>query len=93
MLRDYVLSFFNEALIVIGLIYIIVKVMAISANNVRQGYVDTFIGSIQLYSRQSIRNTFDNSLKKYLKVSNKVNLFFYAVAAAITALYVMMRII
>ncbi len=90
MIRSAVIELFAETLIALVLLFAIIKFALMYTIKVRGGYLVLFFGTMQIFSRQSIRNTFDGGMKKYMRISNKVNMAFYSVIGVILVIYLLM---
>lgn len=93
MIRDYAPFFFKVALTVVPLSFIIAKLLIMVLAKVKHNYLSVFVNSMMIYSHQQIRNTFDGRMKKYLRLSNRVNTVFYASLGAIGLSYVVVWMI
>lgn len=76
-----ILWLYQHALIILGYIiiaFVIVKSLMLLFMVGTHDFFGLLLGSMTIVNKHDIRNTFDESLKTYLKVSNKVNVIFYS---------------
>lgn len=93
MLRDFIIEYFPLGINVTISLLILVKIIAILSAGIKRGYFSLLIRSLIPYSKQFIKNTNDERLSGYLKVSNKLNYFFYSIVGTLAIVYVMMQMI
>lgn len=81
---------------ILGLIilsFIITKIYLLYSKGLSKHFSEIFYLSLVPISKQGIKNTFQDKVKKYYKVSNKVNYFFYVLFASTALVYGMMKAI
>lgn len=87
MIREIAPAILNGALIAMALTFIIAKLLIMTTAKIKENYLSVFVDSMTIFSHQAIKNTFDGRLKKYLLLSNKVNMIFYFIVGAVLLLY------
>jgi hypothetical protein len=90
MIKNYVIDFFDIVFISVLLVFVIVKIFVMMRMNVKVGVIDIFFSSLLIYDKQSVKNTFDEDLQRYYRVSNKINKGFYFLFIGLIALYFLM---
>lgn len=93
MYRSIVLTYAPVLLIVLLGIFVLFKFMAIISSGLNRNYTQLFFVSLFPFSRQVIRNTFHEKLKKFYKKSNSLNNVFYLLIFGVLTIYVMMFMI
>lgn len=93
MIKFFVLANFSKAIAIVLVLFVIVKGIAIISTKLKGNPFTLFFASLGVQSDQSITNTFDDDLKKYLKKSNAINIFFYSLAGIIIVIYLLFRAI
>lgn len=81
---------------ILGLIilcFVISKVYLLYSKGLAKNFTELFYLSLVPISKQGIKNTFQDKVKSYYKVSNKVNYFFYVVFAFAALVFGMMKAI
>jgi hypothetical protein len=93
MLRNII--FTHGIAIAAGLIvvFILIKINYIQRLSVRQSKTELFFNSLTIFSRQTIKNTFHDPVKKYYKLSNKINTWFYALLTVLAAIYIFLLVL
>jgi hypothetical protein len=93
MLRNIILS--HALAITAGLItiFILIKINYIYRLELKQSKTGLFFNSLTIFSKQTIKNTFYDPVKKYYKFSNKVNTWFYALLLAVVACYLFLLLL
>lgn len=77
MIRDFLIQYAMHVFLAVGLAYAFLKLAIMYKVGLRHNRSAIFLHSIMLYRRQTIKNTFYDRLRKYYKVSNQVNQWFY----------------
>lgn len=72
--------------VVLGL-FIITKLLVVMIMGGFEGIWWLFIGSFGLVNEHDLKNTFDERLKRYLVISNKINLAFYWICGGTLFIY------
>lgn len=93
MFRNLIVEIFPFAIIGIISLYVTLKMFAMISAGVSANFMEVFLRSFLPYRREQIRNTFHEKLKKYFKISNKINTIFYIILLSFTGLYLFMRLI
>lgn len=93
MVRSLIVEFGPFALAFIVLLFIFTKAYIVYSRGLGKHFSDVFYISLVPISKQGIRNTFQEKVKRYYKVSNKVNYFFYTLFALCTLVYGMMKVV
>ncbi len=77
----------------IVLCFILTKIYLLFSKGLGRNFTELFYLSLIPISKQGIKNTFQEKVKKYYKTSNKVNYIFYGFFALAALLYGMMKAI
>jgi hypothetical protein len=93
MIKSYVVDFFDIAFISILLIFIFLKLMVMLRMKVKDSFIGIFVSSLLIYDKQSVKNTFNEDLQRYFRLSNKINRGFYLLLLALVILYLLMSAI
>jgi len=93
MIKFFILANFSKAIVIVLILFVIVKGIAIISTKLKGNPFTLFFASLGMQSNQSITNTFDEDLKKYLRKSNAINIFFYSIAGLIILVYLLFRAI
>lgn len=93
MIRSLIVDNGPYILGLIILFFIVSKVYLLFTKGLGKNFTELFYLSLIPISKQGIKNTFQEKVKKYYKVSNKVNYFFYIVFAVAALVYGMMKAI
>ena len=87
MLIDWIVTHVLGIFWVIMGLFIITKLVVVMVMGGFEGIWWLFIGSFGIVTEHDLKNTFDEHLKKYLVISNKINTIFYWVGGATLFLY------
>lgn len=90
MIRTFIIECMPIFLATVIILYISVKFYLIISKGLGAKLVDLFFVSLAPLSKQAIRNTFQERVKQYYKISNKINIAFYIVFGAAVLLYILM---
>jgi len=93
MIRNLIVDNGPYILVLIILCFILSKVYLLFSKGLGKNFTELFYLSLIPISKQGIKNTFQEKVKKYYKTSNKVNYFFYIVFAFAGLVYGMMKAI
>lgn len=93
MIKFFILANFSKAIAIVLILFVIVKGIAIVSIKLKGNPFTLFFASLGVQSNQAITNTFDDDLKKYLKRSNTINIFFYSLAGIFILIYFLFRAI
>lgn len=91
MINDLVTEYAKPAISALIFLFIIIKLIMIKMYGFKDNRAHLFIISMNLFSRPVIENTYSEELQGYYRMSNKVNLAFYATTILILILYVLFR--
>jgi hypothetical protein len=87
MLIDWIVT---HALIIFWIVFglfIAIKLSVVLFTGGFEGMFWLFIGSFGIVSEHDLKNTFDERLKKYLVLSNKINTIFYWLCGSTLFIY------
>ncbi len=93
MIRSLIVENGPYILAFVLLSFFITKVYLLYSKGLGKNFTELFYLSLVPISKQGIKNTFQDKVKRYYKVSNKVNYFFYIVFAFAALIYGMMKAI
>ncbi|OSZ78395.1 hypothetical protein CAP35_09095 [Chitinophagaceae bacterium IBVUCB1] len=79
------------ALILIVVAFFLTKLYMIYSKGLGKHFGEVFYISLIPISKQGIKNTFQDKVKKYYRASNVINYFFYGVFALSVLVYAMMK--
>ena len=82
MIKHIIAEYGHFGLLFIILIYTGVKAIYIHRGGLGKHFSELFIKSLVPISKQGIKNTFQEKIKKYYKKSNVINYCFYVVLIA-----------
>jgi hypothetical protein len=90
MLRELIVQYAPLSILAVLVVFALAKFYIISSSGIRHHMFRIFVGSLEVLSRQQIKNTFEEELKHYYKSSNRVNTLFYSTIGLIVMVYLLM---
>lgn len=93
MYRIFIIEYAPMVLLMIVAISATVRIIKIASLKHADSYTELFLRSFFPYSRDEIKNTCHDSLRKFYKANNKFNNVVYMVLGGILVLYILMHII
>ncbi len=93
MIRSLIVEIGPFALIFIVLAFFLTKIYMVYTKGLGKHFGEVFYVSLIPISKQGIKNTFQDKVKRYYKASNRVNYFYYGMFAVATLVYAMMKAI
>lgn len=93
MIRTFIIDYMPIFLGFMVLLFISIKLYLIVSKGLAGKVLDIFFVSLVPLSKQAIKNTFQERVKKYYILSNKINVVFYIIIGAALLLYLLMKAI
>lgn len=93
MIRTFIVDHMPLVLASVVVLFIVIKLYLIISKGLTGKVIDIFLVSLVPLSKQAIKNTFQEKVKRYYILSNKINTVFYVVLSAALLLYLLMKAI
>ncbi len=91
MLKDFLIDYAWGVIAILLIVFTITKFIIIRLFKLSKKYLNTYLSSLRIANQYVIATSNGNNLKRYYRISNKVNALFYIVNAGVVLTYIFLK--